>query len=290
MSSPFDINPYAPPKADDGAHANAKPAYRQRRRGGGVEEAIERLRAHVADAEAMAADRAKIGARIRRVGLGCAVVAGAGGLGAIGFAQASHMEWCAGLSGLVAGVAFVIAIIVIPMDLSLVPREAPATPEATLKSFIKGIAMGRSGYAWATLCPSAREQAVATPELAPVETSPGEFSLATEDGFKAYVTSFARSVAGTMRTMSAKAYRVREVDGEVARVDVDLVFQSWPQWVSFVMAVGAAIFLPAIVIGVILFFVMRKTRKVTTTKTLLKASTGAWYVYDGELLEGATDG
>jgi hypothetical protein len=42
-----------------------------------------------------------------------------------------------------------------------------------------------------------------------------------------------------------------------ALVGVALTFQSWPQWVSFVIAIGAIVFRPVIIVGVILLYVMR---------------------------------
>jgi hypothetical protein len=285
MSEPSDLNPYAPPTTDTQA-----PAVRRKKKRKGldsdIEEALERLREHLADPAAVAHDKAKAGPRVRPVGWISALVAAAAAAAAI----AGQKEMAIFVLGLVtAVVAGILAIVFVALDLSLVPRDQPSSPEATLKAFLKSIAMGRNGYAWSCLCPTAREQTVRTPDIAPVETVEGDFSLASENEFKAYVASFARAGQSKIRTMAVKKVVVAGVDGEVATIDAELMFQSWPQWVSIVIAVGAAVFRPAIIVGIILLYAMRKKREVRCTKTMLRADNGVWYVYDGNLLGSADE-
>ena len=165
-------------------------------------------------------------------------------------------------------------------------RGRPSTPEAALKGFFKAIVAARFGYAWAALSPSAREQTVRAPALGDVVTGTGEYSLQDQAGMKAYATSFAKAGDGMMRTMAVKRISVGHVDGDVATLDAELAFQSWPRWVSGVMAVGFVLFRPAVLVGVILYFAMRKRHETRVTKTLLRGRNGAWYVYDAELLGG----
>src|SRR5262249_30289591 len=134
------------------------------------------------------------------------------------------------ITGILAGVS-------LAMDLSLVERGKPSSPEAALKSFFKAIAMGRNGHAWAALCPTAREQTVGAPSLGPVVVGSGDFSMDNESGMKAYAATFARPGQSQMRTMAVKRVTLRSVDDDVAEVDVVLAFQSWPQWVSIVLGV-----------------------------------------------------
>ncbi len=147
--------------------------------------------------------------------------------------------------------------------------------------------MNRSGYAWATLCPTAREQRVMTPSLGPVVTGDGDFSLDDPAGMKAYLASFARPGQGQIRTMTVTRVTLRSIDGDVAEVDATLAFQSWPQWVSIVMAVSFVIFRPLALVGAVFYFALRKRHEASCTKTMLRGQNGAWYVYDGDLLEGA---
>jgi hypothetical protein len=284
MSEPSDLNPYAPPTSDTQA-----PAVRRKKRkshDSDIEEALERLREHLADPAAVAHDKATAGPRVRAVGWISGLVAAAAAAAAV-VGQKELAMFVLGL--VIAAVAGIFAIVLLALDLSLVPRDQRASPEATLKSFLKSIGMGRNGYAWSALCPTAREQTVRTPDIAPVEAVEGDFSLASENEFKAYVSSFARPGQGKMRTMAVKKVLVNRIDGDVASIEAELVFQSWPQWISIAIAVGAVVFRPAIIVGVILLYTLRKKREVRCTKTMLRADNGVWYVYDGDLLGSADD-
>jgi hypothetical protein len=57
--------------------------------------------------------------------------------------------------------------------------------------------------------------------------------------------------------------------------------------VSITTFVGFIIFRPLVIIGAIAYFVTRKRRVVRVLKTMLCAPNGVWYVYDGDVLEGA---
>jgi hypothetical protein len=84
-----------------------------------------------------------------------------------------------------------------------------------------------------------------------------------------------------------RAVLVRE-DGDVAVVEVTAFFQAWPQWAQFVSIIAFVIIrLLGAILFVVLFFALRKTYEVTFNKTLIRGSNGVWYVYSGDLLEGA---
>ncbi len=189
--------------------------------------------------------------------------------------------------GVVGGVLAVVGLAVLALDLSLAARDKASSPERTLKAFFKAIPMGRFGYSWAMLCPTAREQTVSSPKLGPVDTVPGAFSLAGVPEMKAYFSSFARSSGAVMRSMAVKRVVLDQVEGDVARVDATLAFQSWPRWVSVVAIVGFIVLRPLLIVGAVAYFATRKRQTIRVRKVMLRASTGVWYVHDGDALEGA---
>jgi hypothetical protein len=281
-----DTNPYAPPRAE--AEPPGRRARSRHRARADLREALERLDEHVADAEAVAYDRKAAGPRIRPLTwiTGVLLVASVALIAAgMGEAVGAMLPVGVGL-GIVSGTLLAVTL---SMDLTLVQRGQPSSPEDALKSFFKAIPRGRHGYAWAALSPTAREQSVGAPVLDPVRTGSGTFSMSQESGLKAYTGTFARQGQGQARTMAVKRVTVRAVDGDVAEVDVVLAFQSWPQWVSIVLVVSFVLFRPAVLIGAVLYFVTRKRREVSVTKTMLRGQDGAWYVYDADVIEGAAD-
>jgi hypothetical protein len=285
MSDSTDLNPYAPPQAD--TEGLARPARRKKRRSSELRGALDRLEAHLADAEAVAHDRRVAGPRFRKITWICGgLVAICLVFAAVGIGDRSFVPLLVG--GLSIGALFAfLGLITLLMDLALVPRAAPATPDATLKSFFKALATGRHGYAWATLCPDAREQTVSAPSLGAVAVGIGDFTCQTEDDVKSYGATFARAGGSQMRTMAVKRVQLERVDGDVATVTIGLKFQSWPGWVTAVTMIGVVLFRPVLLLGAILYFVTRKQHEVQVTKTLLRGSNGAWYVYDADVLESA---
>jgi hypothetical protein len=284
---PTDLhNPYAPPLAD--VAPVYIPAAGAPYRTVDLSEALRRLHEHVADPRNLEADRVAGGARIRPVGwvlLGIGVVCGVAAA-----AWGSEWDGVAGIAGSILGaVFFLLGILLVAVDLSLAARNKPASPDKTLRSYLKAIALARFGYVWTCLSPTAREQSVASPDLHPVATVPGLlFPLRGEADIKAYMQSFARTSGSVMRIMAVKKPIVASVEGDVAHVNVELRFQSWPRWVSIVAFVGFIILRPLIIVGAIAYFVTRKRRTVHVTKTMLRAQNGVWYVHDGDVLEGAT--
>lgn len=282
MSEPDDYNPYAPPKEGGEAPARKK----KRRRGeGDLAEAIARLNEHLADPDEVRHDAAVAGPRFRTVTYvitGLAAVAVVGTIAAVSASNVGPLMVLAVAAALIFGI---LAVALWVVDASLVPLDRPAAPEATLRSYFKAMSIGRFGYAWARLCPTAREQTVEAPQLGEVATVLGAFSLADEPGMKAYVNSFARPSGDQMRTMAVKKVAIVNIEDEVATIEVELAFQSWPRWVSFAMVFGFILFRPLIIIGLILYFVMRKRCEQRVVKTLIRGSNGGWYVYAPDVLE-----
>jgi len=279
-----DLNPYAPPTdAPEGRRSRGKSRVPR-----DLREALKRLDEHLADASAAARDLRVAGPRFRPITwisgalfLPCLALIVLG----LDKPRGAMLPIGAGL-GVIAGM---IAIIGLVLDLSLVVRGQPSSPEQALRSFLKAIAQGRFGYAWAALSPTAREQTVRTPSLGPVETAAGDFSMEQESGVKDYTGSFARAGQGQTRFMAVKRVRLAGGDGDVAEVEVELAFQSCPRWVTILTVVGFVLFRPLIIVGGILYFVMRKRHGATVTKTMLRGRNGAWYVYDADVLEGAPE-
>ena len=287
MSEPSEFNPYAPPKAEN---EGTQTRTRKRHRGqGDIEDALARLDEHLSDTENVRRDVAAAGARIRTVTIVMAVL-GTAALGAI-FATntSSHrVNPAQAVSLIVAIFCGILAIVLLALDLSLAPHGQPSTPEAALKSFFKSMAMGRNGYAWARLSPTAREQTVRTPALGEIATTPVEISMSGgAAAMKTYAGSFARAGGGSMRTMAVKKVTVVDAKDDVAVIEAELAFQSWPRWVSILLGVSFVVFRLAAIVGIILYFALRKKHDTRVRKTMLRGRDGAWYVYDADLIEGA---
>ncbi|MGO8994011.1 MAG: hypothetical protein ACLQVI_11830 [Polyangiaceae bacterium] len=285
MPAPDLSNPYAPPRSDGAGEWRSAPAAPYRTDDLG--EALRRLNEFVADPRNLESDTRARGARFRTVGWVCLAL---GLLGAVlaGMAGTQGIDSAFLYVGVLIGAVFaIIGLAALAMDLSLVSRSVPAPPDKTLKSFLKAIVMARYGYAWTCLSPSARDQTVPSPPLGPVQTLPGTFPLRGEADMKAYAMSFARTSGSVMRAMGVQKVILGPVEGDVARVEAHLSFQSWPRWVSIIAIVGFVVFRPLVILGAIFYFVMRKRHSVRVMKTMLRAHNGVWYVYDGDVVEGA---
>lgn len=298
------VNPYAPPKVEE-VGSTAPLRARKKRGKGDIEAALAALDDHLANPDEVALDQRAAGGRLRPVTIVFLV------LGAFTIAGGAAIPDDSRSAFTVAVTAFgvvllLIGLIAAAMDFSMVPRDRSTTPILALKSYLRSFALGRYGYAWACLCPTARAQSVTAPSLGPVAAGLGEFSMQTQDGVKRYAATFSRPSGGYMRSLQIKRLTIEEQDGDVAVIAADLVFQSWPQWANIVMGVGVAtgmrigdthaspasapfrIFgIVAAIAGLIGLLVLRKRYTVTVHRTLLRGRNGAWYVFDPDLLEGA---
>lgn len=278
-------NPYAPPKADD---REVRPRARRAHARGDIHDALARLDEHLSDPANVEADRRAAGPRIRVFTWGSALVFVIL-LGVSLALQGSQEPLIFGIGIGLGAVAGVLALVSLIMDLLVVPHGTPSSPEAAFKSFLRAVSMGRFGYTWAALSPTAREQTVRTPALGEVVTVDGEFTMSSEAGMKQYAGAFARPGGAQMRQMAVKKVTLVSTDGDVAEVRAELSFQSWPRWVTILMVVGFILLRPLALIGVVLFFVLRKRHEVTVTKTLLRGRNGAFYLYDADILESGTE-
>lgn len=296
-----EVNPYAPPTADEGVATAPKKRKAKKGSKKDIEAALVALEAHIANPEAVRRDLKESGGRVRTITyvmLGLAVLSLIIAIAVSGDVRKTGV--IVGVSGV--GIFGLIGGIALALDLSVVSRSEQGNPVMTLKSYLRAIATARYGYSWATLCPTARERSVNAPQLGPVSTGIGAFTLDSPASMKAYAATFARPGNGNMRGMQFKTPVIVKDDGDVATVAVPFTFQSWPQWAQILMGVGGAfgaqagsrqgaaismIGAAAAIVGLIGMFAMRKKFVVTVQKTMLRASNGVWYVYDADVTEGA---
>jgi hypothetical protein len=285
-----EFNPYAPPAAEVG---EARPAKKSKKKklSGAITEAIERLNEHLSDASAVAFDRQEAGGKLRTVTVVFIVIAlatiGLTAYAAMNIRRSSDEPMVYGVSAL-AFIFTILAVILVVVDVRMPPRDQPVAPEETLKHFFRAMTLGRFGYAWAALCPTAREQKVETPVLGQIPVEFGSFALRNTTDLKQYTQTFARPGGGQMRTMQIKHAALVREEGDVATVEVTALFQSWPQWAQIASVIALVIIrIVGIILFLVMFFALRKTYQVTFTKTLIRGKNGVWYVYSGDLLEGA---
>ncbi|MFO0586834.1 MAG: hypothetical protein U0441_04815 [Polyangiaceae bacterium] len=299
-----EVNPYAPSRYDEAPAAPQRSAKRADR--ADIEAAQRALDEHLADPKKVAIDDREWGGRVRTVTiamLGLSVVALAVGWlmphDAIGF-------WPIALY-VAAACLFLIGAASMGADLSLAPRGPGAEPAAVVRSYLRSLPMGRYGYAWTCLAPTARAQLVDAPHLGAVASGVGSFSMSAPDGLKRYSGTFMRGGGGHVRSMQVKDVTLVSLERDVAVVRARLVFQSWPLWANIVLGVGVAtavrlgevgtsglnqplrLFgLVGAVGGLIGLYLLRKKHTVHVHRTLLRGRNGAWYLHDPNVLEGAT--
>jgi hypothetical protein len=285
-----DYNPYAPPR-----DAPALPlAYGLGgARAPDVAQALKELNEYLADPTCSAEDDRRRGPRIRPAAW---FVLGAAGLALAPLAfsvVAMHSLsdeqriFLIAIPGLFSFVLAVVGAAILIGDLQLQSRERPGASDATLKSYLRSLALGRFGYAMISLSPSARRQALTPPSLTPVNTGPADsFRADSEDGLKRYAQTFCRPGHGQLHLMQIKRLNHVGVEGEVAFVEADILFQSWPRWVSIVAVVGfVAVRFFGILVGAVLYYSLRKRREVKVRKVLLRGMNGRWYLHDASVVE-----
>lgn len=288
-----EFDAYAPPEADVSPSAPKKKSKKKKSVSKDIAHALERLEEHLADAKAVELDRKEAGGRLRIptivfiivsfLVVGATVIALNGNIGT----RSDGVDFAFGVFA-----AFIVflTIILVVTDLRFVRRDQPAAPEETLKYFFRAITLARLGYAWASLCPTAREQMVESPALGDIPVGPGTFTLRSTKDLKDYTQTFARPGNGQMRTMQIKRASLIREDGDVAIVEVQAVFQAWPQWAQIVSVIGFVIMrLLGAVLYFVLFLALRKTHEIIFRKTLIRGSNGVWYVYSPELIENPND-
>jgi len=283
-----ELNPYAPPEAGPGERAAAKKKKKQKRPASdAIAEALARLNRHIDDASAVAVDHKEAGGRLRGVTIVFVVLAAVAIVSMIMAVQTIPSREPAFALLIIFPIVFgILAVALCAVDLTIAPRGTPAGPEATLRSFLKAMAMGRQGYAWACLSPTARAQIVDPPVLGEIPIGSGRFSLATPSGLKDWSSTFIRIGHGQIRSAQVKRASIVRDDGDVAVIEVHAIFQAWPQWANIVAAIAFVVIrLLGAILYLVLFLALRKRHEVTFRKTLLRGKNGLWYVYAGDLFE-----
>jgi len=276
-------NPYAPPEAGP---SEGKKAKTKRPPAGDLGEALERLNAHLSDPANVTAERAAAGGRIRSVTIVFIAIAVLMiPLLVTVMENGPRAAVPLVIIGTVVSVLLSLALVVV--DLTVPKREQLTSPDLMAKSFLRALTMGRHGYAWACLSPTAREGTVRAPNLAPIPTKSGTFTLRSPVDVRAFSATFTRSGAGNVRSMQVRRASVVEEKGDVATVEVHALFQAWPQWAVIIGAISSTLLGAAgALVWVVLFLTLRKTREVTFQKTLLRGSNGLWYAYSADPFDG----
>lgn len=300
-----EVNPYAPSRYEAAPVAMKREGKRVDR--ADIEAARRALDQHLSDPQKVAIDDSEWGGRVRTVTvllIGFSVVAfavawliprDAVGFAAIALYVAAACLFTAGFVSMIA-------------DLTLATRGAGAAPTAVVRSYLRSLPMGRWGYAWVCLSPTARAQLVDAPHLGLVAAGAGSFSMSAPDGVKRYSGTFMRTSGGQVRSLQVKDISLVSLEGDVAVVRARLVFQSWPVWANIVLGVGVAtglrvggagmhdlntplraIGLVGALGGLIGLYLLRKKHTVFVHRTLLRGRNDAWYLFDPDILEGAVD-
>jgi len=289
MATMNEFDPYAPPEADGKVGASKSKKKSKRAVPKNIADAIARLNEHLADPTAMALDRQEIGRRLRLATIGFIVAFIFVLITAIVvLSDHNSPQWEPNEFAIAIFSGFIgfLVVILVTVDLQLPRREKVIAPDAALKSFFRAITLGRVGYAWAMLSPTAREQAVEPPILGDIPVGEGSFVLRNTSNLKNFLQTFMRPGNGQMRTMQVKKVVLLREDGDVAICEVVAQFQAWPQWaqivsvVAFVInrAAGAVVFLA-------LYFSLRKVHDAVFRKTLIRGSNGIWYLYSADWFE-----
>ncbi|MDI3286803.1 hypothetical protein [Polyangium sp. 15x6] len=292
-----EVNPSTPPEAKPG-EARAKKKKKKEPAtasapapapaSASIAEALARLNEHIDDASKVERDRKEVGIRLRIATMVLVFFGGTSVLGMLaGILRGAPMRG----EGFVLSLAFtaifaVLGAALLAVDLSIAPRSRVVGPDVMLKSFIRAMAVGREGYAWTCLSPTARGQTVRQPFLGDFPVGPGDFSLATPTGVKDYASTFLRIGHGHIRSTKVKRASIVREDGDVAVVEVHVALQAWSQWANVIAALGVVVIRPwGALLFPVLYLALQKRHESTFRKTLLRGKNGLWYVYTGDFFE-----
>jgi hypothetical protein len=280
-------NPYAPPITDEAPPRTA--AGPVNLEDPAIDEALRRLNEHVADPANLEQDARTAGPRVNTTTLVLLVlVLGLGGLAVVGLL---FLERDSALTALVplAIVLLVLFLIIFVVSLvnvlSVIPRRRATEPLAALRGVWRAIKLGSPGYLIASLCPTAREQTLARPELERYPTGKeGSFSMGDKRQVRDYLRRWAASGAGQVRWLTVPKMKVIELGDNVAVVRSELKLQALPQWAN-ILSIVLFLFirLVGLVVALVLYFSLRKKHVTTVDKVMLRGQNGLWYLYSASL-------
>lgn len=245
--------------------------------------ARRRLHEHTINPRRLEEDRAMAGPRFMRrtyvaLGITAACVVGAAGLGVSGADEVWPI-----LLGVLATVAGILALSFFIIDVQVGLRSAATTPKAALNRWFRAARLGRAGYALAALTPTGREGQASAPDFGGNEAVQIHL-LSSLDSMKLYLKTFAHQDRKFVRWMQVKKLKVVKETDDVAVVSAEVTLTKLPQWAQILTIVlFVVIRLIGIIVGIVLFFSLRKTTKLTVEKTLLRGQDGLWYLLDGDL-------
>lgn len=268
-----------------------------------VKYALERLKEHLRDPEKAQGDLDQSGPRFRQMTLG---LIGGGVLSGLivklvgdGLILRSDQMQAASML-LFAFVLVITGMYFLIADLRFARREKLTSPVATLRNYLDSIRTNRPGRGWSLLCPTAREQTVAAPNLGPIPIPADSHDLFSPDAFAQYATMFVYRPRSLFdETKATRSFRVTECnlmrdDGDVAKVEATVKFRWLPLWVEVAPALGFVAmttlqqslwFIICLVIYGLAWFFVGKTHAATFCKTLIRGSNGLWYIHSGDLLQ-----
>jgi hypothetical protein len=246
-----------------------------------LDEARRALQAHTHDAEAIVADRKIAGGKFRRATLviGALTATSIVATIALGSSIDDVAIWIGGgfFSGLMA-LFFVVFLIIDVM----VGRRDQKAPDRLMLAYLRSCRFARFGFAQTCLAPTARKATLSTPELTPVATQPTTVIPETPAAYGTFLKSFAVNGGSAQRLMVQKRVQLLDVRGDLARVEIEVRYESVPRLAVIIGIVGFVIFRPLIILYLVLYFVLRKTRTCVAQKLLLFGADGAWYLLDGD--------
>jgi hypothetical protein len=276
-----DYNPYAPPRPD--AVPLAEPAAFEGGHSHDVAEAIHRLNEHLSDPARVAQDRADT----RRFTIPqlviAAVVVVIGGV-LVAFIDTSSSVTI--VAAVVFGVLALIAFAAVVLQLRITARARHTSPDVALRAFLVALPLGRNAFAVACLGPLARMRPASAPSIPPLPSVAGEFSVGNARGMGKYACTFCRPGHGQVRTMRVRRASIYAMRDDVADVEIEADFQTWPRWANIVSIIAFLLIrVLGAVVGAVLYFSLRKRARVVFTKRMIRGRDGLWYLLDARLFE-----
>jgi hypothetical protein len=246
-------------------------------------QARQRLKAHCADAAALEADRAAEGMLLRPATIAMFVIFGLGA--ACALAGALQRIFVLQLIGwIIAGLFFLISLALLITDLRVGRRASATDAAAALRSWFRAAKSGHAGYLFAGLAPTAREGTVDAPQL-DRSVPPDQHATDSPRSLKAYLKSWARPNNKYVRWLGVKKVELLDQPApDLARVRVRLDLAAWPQWANILSVVlFILVRLIGIIVAVVLYYTLRKTRTLEAEKLLMRGDDGLWYLLDADL-------
>lgn len=279
-------NPYKPPVTSAapppslGADSRELPPFDASE----LEQARLRLRAHCADARALEADRAAEGSLLRVPTIVFLVLALLS-LAALAATVVLHAR-IGIIFAVIGAILFgLVALALLIVDLTVGRRQRAVDPIAALKGWVRAAKASHAGYVFTALAPTAREGVVAAPSLDSAALEGVErFPTDNKTDLKRFLKSWARPDNKSVRWARLKKIELVDQQGDVARVRMQLELTAWPQWAN-ILSVIAFVFIRivGIVLAIVLYYSLRKVRKLESIKTVMRGDDGLWYLLDADL-------